>query len=145
MTFMLQLCRVSVEQVRHTELLAARARSGVGGGLVEILGLGVVPGIVSFAGGFPDPSTFPGTRLTDVFSELVETSDVSAFQYAPIEGLPSVLDYLADRLERLEGLRPADGELLVTSGGIDGLGLVSKSFLDRGDTVAVEGPTYLGA
>jgi 2-aminoadipate transaminase len=52
---------------------------------------------------------------------------------------------MSSRIEALQGARPADDELLVTSGGIEALELVSKSFLDKGDTVVVEGPTYLGA
>lgn len=136
---------MSVGQARHADLLASRARGAVGDELVEILALSAVPGIVSFAGGFPDPATFPVATLAELADELVQTADTSAFQYAPIQGLPSVLELLADRLERLEGCRPAAGELLVTSGGIDGLGLVSKSFLELGDVAAVEGPTYLGA
>ena len=68
-----------------------------------------------------------------------------ALQYTPTEGLASLRDYLTGRLEAQEGLRPAAGELMVTSGGIDCMELVAKSFLDSGDVVAVEAPTYLGA
>ena len=52
---------------------------------------------------------------------------------------------LGGRLEALEGRRPADDELMVTSGAIEALELVTKSYLDPGDLVVVEGPTYLGA
>jgi 2-aminoadipate transaminase len=55
------------------------------------------------------------------------------------------LDALAGRLERLQGVRPAERELLITSGGIEALELIGKSFLDPGDVVVVEAPTYLGA
>src|SRR5207247_10666493 len=67
------------------------------------------------------------------------------FQYAPTRGLAGPLDALAGRLELLQGRRPRDDELLITSGAIEALELVGKSFLDRGDVVVVEGPTYLGA
>ena len=60
-------------------------------------------------------------------------------------GWPGARDALADRLERLQGRRPADDELLITSGGIEALELVTKSYLDPGDVVVVEAPTYLGA
>ena len=70
---------------------------------------------------------------------------MSAFQYAPTRGLAGPLDALADRLERLQGRRPAGDELLITSGGIEALELVTKSYLDPGDMVVVEAPTYLGA
>ncbi len=136
---------MAVEENTLIELLAARARGDVDGALIEILGLAAAQDIISFSGGFPDPLTFPGPALGQILAELIAGRETAAFQYAPIGGLPSMLEFLEKRLERLEGLRPAPGELMVTSGGIDGLGLVSKSFLERGDLVAVEGPTYLGA
>jgi 2-aminoadipate transaminase len=52
---------------------------------------------------------------------------------------------MAGRIEVLQGRRPADDELLITSGAIEALELVGKSFLDRGDVVVIEAPTYLGA
>jgi 2-aminoadipate transaminase len=116
---------------------AERTRAGAGDGIAAILGLLANAELISFAGGFPDPRTFPRGRV----AELVDGLDASAFQYAPTTGLPRTREAIASRLEH----RPAEDELLVTSGGIEALELVSKSFLDRGDAVVVEGPTYLGA
>jgi 2-aminoadipate transaminase len=56
-----------------------------------------------------------------------------------------LLDALAGRLETLQGRRPEDDELLITSGAIEALELIAKSFLDPGDLVVVEAPTYLGS
>src|SRR5436190_1652038 len=123
--------------VRHAWQFAERTRAGAGDGIAAILGLLANPDLISFAGGFPDPRTFPADRM----AALAQGLDASAFQYAPTQGLEGTRDAIAGRLER----RPADDELLVTSGGIEALELVSKSFLDKGDTVVVEGPTYLGA
>jgi 2-aminoadipate transaminase len=123
--------------VRHAWEFAERTRAGAGDGIAAILGLLGNPDLISFAGGFPDPRTFPAERVAAVIGEL----DASAFQYAPTQGLAGTRDAIASRLER----RPDDAELLVTSGGIEALELVSKSFLDRGDAVVVEAPTYLGA
>jgi 2-aminoadipate transaminase len=130
---------------RWSELFAARTRAGTGDGIAAILGVLGRPDLISFAGGFPDPATFPAGRTAEAFRELAETGDVAAFQYAPTQGLAGTRDALAGRLEALQGRRPADAELLVTSGGIEALELVAKSFLDPGDAVVVEGPTYLGA
>jgi 2-aminoadipate transaminase len=123
--------------VRHAWEFAERTRAGAGDGIAAILGLLGNPDLISFAGGFPDPRTFPAERVAAVIGEL----DASAFQYAPTQGLAGTRDAIASRLER----RPDDAELLVTSGGIEALELVSKSFLDRGDAVVLEAPTYLGA
>ena len=127
------------------ELFAARTRAGAGDAIARILGYLGRPDLISFAGGFPDPATFPAERTAQAFRELADAGDATAFQYAPTPGLAGTRDALASRLETLQGHRPAEGELLVTSGGIEALELVAKSFLERGDTAVVEGPTYLGA
>ncbi|MFL5796979.1 MAG: PLP-dependent aminotransferase family protein [Actinomycetota bacterium] len=124
---------------------ADRTRVDVGGGLAAILALANVTDIVSFSGGFPDPKTFPADILAGLMADLAAAGDASAMQYAPTEGLPGPRAFLADRLQEREGRRPAPDELLITSGGIEALELVSKTFLDPGDLVLVEGPTYLGA
>jgi 2-aminoadipate transaminase len=127
------------------ELFATRARGGVGEGIADILALLAVPGLISFAGGFPDPQTFPRERAAQLLAEFAESGESSAFQYAPTRGLAGPLDALAGRIEATQGRRPADDELLITSGAIEALELAGKTFLDAGDVVAVEGPTYLGA
>ncbi len=127
------------------EALAAARTRGAGDGIASVLALLGRTDVISFAGGFPDPETFPRERVAGLLQELVAAEDDTAFQYAPTRGLASALDALAHRLETLQGRRPADDELLITSGAIEALELVGKSFLDAGDVVVVEGPTYLGA
>jgi 2-aminoadipate transaminase len=127
------------------ELFAARTRGGVGDGIADILGLLEVPGLISFAGGFPDPRTFPRERASQLLAEFADTGEASAFQYAPTRGLAGPLDALAGRIETTQGRRPADDELVITSGAIEALELAGMTFLDPGDLVVVEGPTYLGA
>jgi 2-aminoadipate transaminase len=133
------------EQLRGWEaLFAARTRAGAGEGLIAILALAGAEDVISFAGGLPDPATFPGRIVADLLRELVEQGDASPFQYSPTPGLAGPRDFVAGRLERLEGRRPGDDELLLTSGTIEALELVGKAFVDNGDTVVVEAPTYLG-
>jgi 2-aminoadipate transaminase len=133
------------EEVRRWEaLFAARTRAGAGEGLIAILALAGADGVISLAGGLPDPDTFPRRVVADILRELVEEGDASAFQYSPTPGLAGPRDFVAGRLERLDGRRPGDDELLLTSGAIEALELVGKAFVDKGDTVVVEAPTYLG-
>jgi 2-aminoadipate transaminase len=133
------------EEVRRWEaLFAARTRAGAGEGLIAILALAGADDVISFAGGLPDPVTFPSRIVADILRELVEDGDASPFQYSPTPGLAGPRDFVAGRLERLEGRRPGDEELLLTSGAIEALELVGKAFVDKGDTVVVEAPTYLG-
>jgi 2-aminoadipate transaminase len=130
---------------RWEELFAVRTRGGVGEAIADILSLLAVPGLISFAGGFPDPRTFPRERAAELLAEFADGAESSAFQYAPTRGLAGPLDALAGRIEATQGRRPADDELLITSGAIEALELVGKTFLDAGDRVVVEGPTYVGA
>jgi 2-aminoadipate transaminase len=136
---------VTAQTSRWEELFAARTRADVGDGIAQVLAFLGVPGLISFAGGFPDPLTFPRERTRTLLAEFAENGEVDAFQYAPTRGLAGPLDAVGGRIETLQGRRPADDELLLTSGAIEALDLICKTFLDRGDTVVVEAPTYLGA
>ncbi|MBD0290706.1 MAG: PLP-dependent aminotransferase family protein [Thermoleophilia bacterium] len=127
-----------------SDRFAARARAD-SGEIAAILALAARADVISFAGGIPDPVTFPRGELAAILAELAERNDVTAFQYGPTEGLASTRAWLRERLARLEGRAPADEELTVTSGGIEALELLGKAFLEPGDTAIVEGPTYLGA
>lgn len=99
-------------------------------------------GVLSLAGGFPNPATFPAELLDEIVARV---EPGVALQYAPCEGLPSVREYLIERHEEVQGVAPSFDELMVTSGGMECIALACQSLIDPGDTVAVEGPTYLGA
>jgi 2-aminoadipate transaminase len=135
----------TTETSQWEPLFAERTRAEVGDGIAQVLAFLAVPDLISFAGGFPDPLTFPRERTQALVTEFAATGETSAFQYAPTRGLAGPLDALASRIETLQGRRPAEDELLITSGAIEALELVGKAFLERGDTVVVEAPTYLGA
>ena len=107
---------VTPESARWEALAAARTRGDVGEGIASVLALLGRPDVISFAGGFPDPETFPRERISSLLQEFVDAGELSAFQYAPTRGLAGPLDAFADRLESLQGRRPADDELLITSG-----------------------------
>jgi 2-aminoadipate transaminase len=133
------------ETPRWDRLFAERTRGDVGEGIAAVLAFLGRPDLISVAGGFPDPLTFPRQRAAALLGEFAAAGESNAFQYAPTRGLAGPLEAIAGRLEALQGRRPADDELVITSGAIEALELVGKSFLDRGDVVVVEGPTYLGA
>jgi 2-aminoadipate transaminase len=136
---------VARETPRWEQLFAARTRGDVGEGIANVLAFLGRPDLISFAGGFPDPLTFPRERAATLLAEFAAAGESAAFQYAPTRGLAGTLGAVAQRLEAQQGRRPRDDELLITSGAIEALELTGMSLLDRGDTVVVEGPTYLGA
>jgi 2-aminoadipate transaminase len=106
---------------------------------------GAPAGVLSLAGGFPNPATFPSGLLDELTARVLRDEPGVALQYAPCEGIPSVREYLIERQEVLHGRRPERDELIVTSGGMECIALACQSLIDPGDTVAVEAPTYLGA
>jgi 2-aminoadipate transaminase len=124
--------------------LAQRTRSqqDVLGGILALVN---AQGMINFSGGFPEPSLFPTDALGDIAKRLLAEDAAVALQYAPSEGIESTRHAIADRLLETDGHRPADDELMITSGGIDGVTLVAKTMLDPGDVVVVEEPSYLGA
>ena len=128
-----------------TDRVSRRAGIDLGGDISSILALANATDVISFGGGFPDPSTFPDRSLATLLGELLARGDATALQYSPVEGLAGTRAYLRHRLGRLDGVEPDEAELMVTSGGIDGLSLVGRTFLDPGDLALVEAPTYLGA
>ena len=106
---------------------------------------GPPPGVLSLAGGFPHPDTFPTDAIAEIVTRLMRDDPGIALQYAAPEGIPSVREYMLDRQEQHQGVRPELAELMVTSGGMECIALVGASVIEPGDTVAVEAPTYLGA
>ncbi len=125
--------------------LARRTHALGGGEITAILALAGASDVITFSGGFPDPATFPTKILAEISARLIADDPGVALQYSATEGLASVRDYVSGRLASREGRAPGPGELMITSGGIDCMELVAKSYVDAGDVVVVEAPTYLGA
>jgi 2-aminoadipate transaminase len=110
----------------------------------EFLALAGDPRITSFAGGYPDPTLFPMAELHEVYDELLTTDNASALQYTASEGLPELRALVAARLSA-DGMPCTADDVLITQGGQQGLDLTAKLFIDRGDVIVTERPTFLGA
>jgi 2-aminoadipate transaminase len=110
----------------------------------ELLKLANKPEIISFAGGLPYPGTFPAAELSSICTDVLGKSPHVSLQYSATEGLSEfrelLISFLKDR-----GLAVKMEELLVTTASQQSLDLLAKIFIDRGDTVIVESPSYLGA
>jgi 2-aminoadipate transaminase len=111
----------------------------------EILKVTQRPEIISFAGGLPASELLPAAEMAEVAREVLESDGVRALQYAPTEGLDLLRELVADRLQRLWDMRRSMTEVLIVSGSQQALDLTGKVFLDEGDVVLCESPTYLGA
>ncbi len=101
--------------------------------------------VISFAGGLPAPELFPAELIADAFSRaLAPTRAARALQYSSTEGDPGLRALLAERF-CARGLSCDAGDLLVTTGSQQALGLIGAVLLDPGDAVLVENPSYLAA
>lgn len=123
----------------------AHANSGLKPSAIrEILKVTRRPGIISFAGGVPDPVLFPLKELSSSQKRVLDTQALVAYQYGLTQGceeLLSELSLLANELGRTTTVP----NLLVTNGSQQGLDLVARLFIDPSDFVAVTRPCYLGA
>ena len=133
-------------QRHHWDAGIARRTQTLGGGeITAILALAGATDVITFSGGFPAPETFATEALAEIAQRLISSDPAVALQYSATEGIASVREYVAGRLASADGRAPQAGELMITSGGIDCMELVAKTYLDPGDLVVVEAPTYLGA
>jgi 2-aminoadipate transaminase len=110
----------------------------------EILKVTAQPDVISLAGGLPAPELFPVDEYRRAFEWVLETDGAQALQYGPSEGYRPLRQLLAERLSGF-GMRCSADDLLITNGSQQALDLLGKVFLNPGDTILVERPTYLGA
>lgn len=103
------------------------------------------PGVISFAGGLPNPVSFPQEALLNSMERIVDTYGSQVFQYSITAGLPELRQYIADRYHRIFGLNLTIDNIIITTGSQQALDLIGKVLLDKGDGVIVERPTYLAA
>lgn len=108
------------------------------------LSAGGIPDLINMAGGLPAPETFPASQIAAIASEIVTSHPEEVLGYGPIEGTPDLRDALAERFSS-SALRLTRANVLVTSGGMQGLDLIGKILLDEGGLIAGQFPTYLGA
>jgi 2-aminoadipate transaminase len=101
------------------------------------------PGMISFAGGLPDPAVFPVERFAEC-ADVLSKDGRQVLQYGASEGYGPLRESLLELTERQLGRTVDPGELLITSGSQQAVDLVARALLDPGDVVIVEAPTYPG-
>jgi 2-aminoadipate transaminase len=109
----------------------------------ELLKLTTKPEIISFAGGLPSPESFPVKEVKEVVNEVLDNEGKIALQYSSTEG-DAVLRSELIKHSKKNGMDIKDENLLVTTSSQQGLDLVSKIFINPGDPIIVELPSYVG-
>ena len=111
----------------------------------ELLKLTARPEIISFAGGLPAPELFPVKEIAQVSHDLVLKEGQKLLQYATTEGRPSLREKIAKRMTEKYKTPVVADDILITTGSQQCLDFAGKLFLDPGDVVLCESPSYLGA
>lgn len=110
----------------------------------EILKVTEDPEIISFAGGLPNPRYFPVQEVAQAAQKVLSECGEAALQYSTTEGYLPLREMIVERYAR-KGVKVNASEILITNGSQQGLDLLSKIFLNKGDAVILERPTYLAA
>ncbi len=110
----------------------------------ELLKLTEQPDIISFAGGLPAPDVFPVAEFQEACNRVLQKHSAVALQYGTTEGYLPLRQMIARHTSRY-GIKVTEDNILITSGSQQALDLVGKIFINEGDRVITETPTYLGA
>ena len=110
----------------------------------DLMSVAAAPDIISFSGGMPGNDLFPLDSLDEIYRSLTDQEKQVALQYGPTNGLPSMLESLEAYLEK-KGLPVKENRLMMTTGSLQAIHILAKAFIDPGDTVLVENPSFIGA
>jgi 2-aminoadipate transaminase len=127
-----------------TARYARRTKGITSSQIRELLKITQKPGMISFAGGLPAPEVFPIQRFEEACHKVLSQQGAFALQYGATEGYEPLRELIASNMARY-GIKASVENVLITSGSQQALDLIGKLFINAGDRVLVEAPTYLGA
>jgi len=110
----------------------------------ELLKVSSLPGMISFGGGFPAPEVFPIEKFKEACDTVLTEMGKQALQYGATEGYQPLRELIASNAGKY-GIQVSADNVLITTGSQQSLDLLGKIFINRGDRILVESPTYLGA
>ena len=123
---------------------ADRYEGVTGSAIRAIFSLLADPEIISFAGGNPAPDSFPKEKMAQLAYELIKENGDAVLQYGGTSGTNDLLNEIKKSLEE-EGFKPQMNELITLTGSSQGIDFMGKAFINPGDVILVESPTFLGA
>lgn len=130
--------------VNIQEFLSDNAKNMKRSAIRELLKVANKPEIISFGGGFPNTLTFPVEDLKAIIAELMDEKPAQILQYGATSGSPALLAQLVKKYQA-EGIDCKASNFIVTTASQQAIDLVSKVFLNAGDTLVCGLPSYLGA
>jgi 2-aminoadipate transaminase len=125
--------------------LARRAQRLKPSTIREMLKVTQDPAVISFGGGLPAAELFPVDDVSAAQDHVMKTRGAAALQYSITEGIGELRAWVAERMRAQHGFDAGPDDVVITGGSQQGLDLFARVFLDAGDVVALENPSYLGA
>jgi 2-aminoadipate transaminase len=129
---------------RYSGLFARRSQGMRSSAMRDMMAITARPEVISLATGLPDTTTFPAEDFAALMTRVAVDSTATALQYGPTEGQDDVRRAIV-QVMAAEGMAVEEEDLIVTTGGQQVIDLVCRTFVDPGDVVVAEGPTYPGA
>lgn len=111
----------------------------------ELMKYASMPGVISFGGGSPDPENFPFIDVKDIINKWDDKKASAAMQYGGTEGYPPLVEKIASRMKEKKNIDLTGQRIQITTGGQQGIFLLSRILLNPGDIVLVEEPSFIGA
>ena len=109
----------------------------------DLMKLATRPDVISFAGGMPNNHLFPVKEVDEILQNLPLDKKETAFQYGPTSGYPPLLATLKEYL-RKKGLPVDTHKLMITTGSLQAINILGMEFIDPGDVVFTENPSFIG-
>ncbi|HEY2632559.1 MAG TPA: PLP-dependent aminotransferase family protein [Solirubrobacteraceae bacterium] len=132
------------ELARYESLFAQRTHGMRSSAMRDMMSLTERPEVISLAGGLPETKTFPPELYAKLMGQVAAESTARALQYGPTEGMACTVECIVEVMAA-EGTSVDPDEVIVTTGGQQVIDLMCKAFIDPGDTIVAEAPTYPGA
>lgn len=109
----------------------------------DLMSIAMRPDIITFAGGMPNNDLFPVEEIDEIYNGLDDKTKKVGFQYGPTQGYPPLIESLKEYL-RGKGLPVDTNEIIITSGSLQAINIITKLFVNPGDTVITENPCFIG-
>jgi 2-aminoadipate transaminase len=135
----------TVPSTRWDDLLSSRAQIGwAGPATARRRNAGLTESLYEFGGGLPDPASFPHDGMLDATARMLKAEGDDAMTYGEPQGYKGLRELVCHKYDLFEGLRTTPDNILVSNGSGNALSLAFSTFVDIGDAVITEAPTFSG-
>lgn len=130
--------------MEYGRFYADRAKNMKGSAIREMFKRMADPQIISLAGGNPASELFPGEELSEIAGRLLKENPTLCLQYGTTDGYPEMKDCARARAEKVNSFSDGDA-VIITTGANQGIDLTAKTFLNKGDKIVTESPSFVGS